>query len=98
MKKIIITLIALGFATSSYAGALGDVLESTSLSDKVQGVYFSNGTPPSNYSLATWNSQGTKIYESGSNTSQITSTDCPSAEPCQAAPTNAPTAYNPFSS
>lgn len=100
MKKLLIAISILGLAGVAQAADLDStaVLKTTKLSERVKGVYFnSGGSEPTNYSLQTWNSQGTSAYESGSTNVNIESNYCSTdKKPCGASWTATMTAYKDY--
>jgi hypothetical protein len=73
MKKIILTLSCLAFATFVHAKNLAEVLETdlqnaAKMSKNVEGVYYSNNNANV---IATGHSQGTKAFATGSMTTSI---------------------------
>jgi hypothetical protein len=75
MKKIILTLSCLAFATFVHAKDLATVLETdlqnaAKMSKNVEGVYYSNNDKTANV-IATGHSQGTKAFATGSMTTSI---------------------------
>jgi len=75
MKKIVLLLVlGLLIASSSFATDLSLRLTATSLSSGVSGVYFANnvaGDDATNYIISTGHSQGTVSYATGNFVSEI---------------------------